>query len=295
MKDWMKNIPDETLISEINIPGTHDSAAQFVQFSYFSKCQESSIWEQLNNGIRFLDLRVEKTGDILRLVHARAKCYKTAEKKEPLLLEDVISDCKKFLDSHPSEAIIVSIKRDAGASSAKTFKTFFKHYLSKDIYWFTENRIPVLREVRGKLVFFNRFEISENKKKYDDSNTGLNFSNWPDQSVYENFNNPFARTQMERRDKAFILPVILQDFYKLSPSEKWEKAILPNLQTPPCRTGLFISFFSTGTFLKNPKRSAKHILKAFSDEELQSMKKYGWMIFDFPTEKICRKVVLTNF
>ncbi len=293
MENWMKNIPEETLISEINLPGTHDSATQFVQFSHFAQCQELSITEQLNIGIRFIDLRVEKNGNRLHLVHARAKCYKSAENKEPLLLEDVISDCKNFLKSNPSETIIISLKRDAGPSSERTFDTFFKHYLKNDDSWFTSNRIPVLKEVRGKLVFVNRFNVKEGKKKYDDSNTGLNFSNWPDQSKYTGAT--VVNTKMERRDKKFEIPVILQDWYKLSPKKKWENAILPTLTNPPCKKGIFISFLSTSSLMNTPKRSAKYILKRFSKEELKSMEKYGWVLFDFPTEKLCRKVILTNY
>ena len=44
--DWMAGLPDDLLISEIAIPGTHDSGTQYVQLAYFSKCQASGISTQ---------------------------------------------------------------------------------------------------------------------------------------------------------------------------------------------------------------------------------------------------------
>ncbi len=292
MNDWMKNIPDDTFISEINLPGTHDSATRFCQFSYFSRCQSLSIFEQLNMGIRFLDLRVEILGDKLRLVHDVSKCTKDPRKKEPLMLDDVLYECNCFLKANPSEVLIISVKRDHGASSEEAFDTFFDNYLNDDL-WYTENRIPLLKEVRGKAVFFNRFCVDTQNDRYNDLNTGLNFSGWPDQGKY--IGKTHLSSIMVRRDGTQGNPIFMQDWYKLPPKEKWEKCILPTLENPPCKTGVFLSFFSTGTLLNNPKRSAKKILRRFDEVTLTPLKKYGWLIFDFPTEKVCRRVVLSNF
>ena len=292
MNDWMKNIPDEAFLSEINIPGTHDSATRFCQYSYFSKCQDKNISEQLNMGVRFLDLRVEKIGDKLQLVHASSKCFKTASHQGLLLLEDVHSDCRLFLKNNPSETLILSIKRDHGDTCENTFDTLFRHYLNED-FWYKENRIPQLFEVRGKAVFLNRFSVDTSKDFYTDYNTGLNFSGWPDQGKY--IGKTHLVSVMLRRDGKDSEPVFIQDWYKLSPKEKWKYAVLPTLQNPPCKYGVLLSFFSCGNLLHNPKKSAKYISKKFMKYDLTPLKKYGWLLFDFPTEKLCRKVISTNF
>ena len=85
MNDWMANIPDNFRICDINLPGTHDSCSKKVQFSYFSKCQNLSVFEQLNIGVRFIDIRVEKTGDKLKTVHGISDCYKPGERKNNLI------------------------------------------------------------------------------------------------------------------------------------------------------------------------------------------------------------------
>ena len=293
MNDWMKNIPDNFLLYDINLPGSHDSCAKKVRFSYFSKCHDLSIYEQLNIGIRFLDIRLEKDGNKLKTVHGFAQCYKEGKGKNPLYLDDVLRDCKTFLKGNPSETIIMCIKRDNGASSEETFDTFYENYLNGDTIWYKENRIPTLGEVRGKIVLVNRCCVDNEDGFYTDYDTGINFSGWPHQPklIPEGFSVvPIPRRDGNATDRYFV-----QDMYKLSPKAKWEKGVLPMLKNPPEETGFIFNFFSAVTPLTPPRRSAKYIFKRFSKYDLVPFRKYGWFIMDFPTEKLCRKIILTNF
>ena len=45
--DWMNNVDGSLTLSELAIPGTHDSATQYVQLGFFSKCQAKDIRGQL--------------------------------------------------------------------------------------------------------------------------------------------------------------------------------------------------------------------------------------------------------
>ena len=78
----MHSLQDSLNIAQINLPGTHDSCAYRVQFPMLSKCQNTTITEQLNSGIRFLDIRVEKEGNKLKLVHDIADCKNPKNKRE---------------------------------------------------------------------------------------------------------------------------------------------------------------------------------------------------------------------
>ena len=235
----MKNIPGDIPLCDINLPGTHDSATRLCQFAYFSRCQELSITEQLNMGVRFLDLRVAVFQGKLMLVHASARCFKDPSDKAFLMLDDVLSDCRDFLKANPTEALIISIKRDYGDTTENTFDVLFEQYLGLD-FWYTENRIPTLDEVRGKAVFLNRFCVDEDNEEYNDLNTGLNFSGWPDQGKYQY--KTHLSSVMVRRDGTIGQPIFLQDWYKLTPRKKWQLAILPTLEQPPCENGIFITF-----------------------------------------------------
>ena len=254
-----------------------------------------SVYEQLHIGIRFIDIRVEQVGDRLRLVHAISKCYKDARRSEVLYLDDILQDCFLFLKNNPTETIIMSLKRDNGGSSEDAFDTFFNNYLRTDDPWYLENRVPTLGEVRGKIVLFNRCAVNcENPRCiYTDYNTGLNFSGFPDQS--KSTDEGFIVSQIPRRDGQKGYKYFQQDMYKLKASKKWQQAILPTLTSPLKEYGIAINFFSATKLYCNPKRMSKHIYKQLEKTKLQPMRKYGWIVLDFPTEKICRKIILTNF
>ncbi len=294
MNKWMKNISDCLLISHINLPGTHDSCAYRVQFPLLSKCQNATIAEQLNAGIRFLDIRVEKDGEKLKLVHDIADCKNPKNKSEKLYLESVINDCKKFLSENPSETILLSYKRDDGANQEETFDTFFENYIENDPIWYKENRIPILKEVRGKIVLLNRDNIDKSNVKYTDFNTGINLSNWVYQK--ENVERIYEVAELLGRNGTLTAkPFTVQDLYGLTPQKKWTLAVLPFIKNPPETDGILITFFSCGSLFFNPKRSAKYINKKLSEITLKKAKKYGWIIMDYPTDKFIKEIINSNF
>ena len=66
--DWMAALPDDRPISEIVVPGTHDSASMNAQLGFITKCQALSIAQQLNIGARYLDIRLGGADGTLKLV-----------------------------------------------------------------------------------------------------------------------------------------------------------------------------------------------------------------------------------
>ncbi|MGN1203030.1 MAG: hypothetical protein ACI4RF_07010, partial [Eubacterium sp.] len=75
LKNWMKDIDDNTDVFSLNLAGTHDCVTKYVQFSHISKCQNLNIYEQLCLGIRGLDIRVQSKGSRLGMVHGIAKAF----------------------------------------------------------------------------------------------------------------------------------------------------------------------------------------------------------------------------
>lgn len=294
MKNWMNALADTVNISQVNLPGTHDSCTCCAQLSFFSKCQDMSIIQQLSSGVRFLDIRVEKESNKLKLVHDIADCKNPENKKKNLYLDRVIKDCTDFLAKNPSETILLSYKRDDGANQEETFDTFFENYLNNDPIWYTENRIPFLKEVRGKIVLLNRDNIDKNNEKYTDFNTGINLSTWVYQK--ENVERIYESAELLSRDgeltgKTFTV----QDLYGLTPQKKWNLAISPFIENPPETNDILITFFSCSSLFYNPKRSAKYINKKLSNITLEKAKKYGWIILDYPTEKFIKEIINSNF
>ncbi len=292
MKSWMKKIDNYTIICDINLPGTHDSCTKYCQFSFISKCQKTDINEQLNSGIRFLDIRVEKDNEGLKLVHDISACK--TPKKAALYLENVIENCKRFLCENPSETILFCFKRDHGASSEETFDSFYKNYLQNDPVWYKENRIPSIGEVRGKIVLLNRGNIDKNNPEYNDFNTGINLSTW----VYQKKNTEKIYETAELLGRNGTLTgnsFCVQDLYGLTPQKKWSLAILPFLKNPPEVKDILIAFFSCSSLVYNPKRSANYINKKLAHIALEKQKKYGWIIMDYPTKRFINEIINSNF
>ena len=66
---WMSKVNDSKLITEMSIPGTHDSGATHSFFDVAGKCQDLSIKSQLKIGVRFFDIRLQQVNNKLNVVH----------------------------------------------------------------------------------------------------------------------------------------------------------------------------------------------------------------------------------
>ena len=71
---WMESVDGSTYLSQMSIPGTHDSAASskdslLCEDYTFCKTQEKTIYEQLNGGVRFLDIRLKHIHDTFQIYH----------------------------------------------------------------------------------------------------------------------------------------------------------------------------------------------------------------------------------
>lgn len=102
---WMQHIKDTMPIYKLSIPATHDSGA--VLGGEFLQTQDSSIKEQLEKGIRGFDIRLQAINEDLGVYHATQFQHITWKK-------DVLPMFISFLNNHPSEMLIVSLKCEGG-------------------------------------------------------------------------------------------------------------------------------------------------------------------------------------
>lgn len=293
MNDWMKNIPSDYLVSEINLPGTHDSCAQYIRFSHISRCQSKSVTEQLNMGIRLLDIRVKFDGEKLKICHSFLNCKKDKRKKEDLLFDDVLKSCKDFLMQNPTETILMIFKREAGKNEEATYDYFYNTFVKNSEFFYTRNKVPSLASVRGKIVLLNRCGANVENAEYSDENSGINLSGWPYQNSRKDA--VLQKVAIPERSKKSEQFFYLQDFFNLNPKKKWELAVLPTIQNTPQDKAMLFNFFSGSNFFSSPKRYKRIIFKRFFSLELMPMKKYGWFVLDFPNKKIIKKIILTNY
>ncbi|EMD01201.1 hypothetical protein BAUCODRAFT_144753 [Baudoinia panamericana UAMH 10762] len=208
---WMKEFKDETPLSALSMPGTHNSPTCHVALPSV-RCQAVPPKDQLENGVRFLDIRVQPVkpedpnDDSLNLVHGVFPISLTGPRKFRGMLEDVES----FLQANPSEAIIMSIKREGtGDATDQQLAMIMKdHYANSDRWW-TQPRIPTLGEARGKIVLMRRFALDDRLKGENDGHGwGLNAENWRDNTPDDTYGD-----------------VRVQDFYQVTDTENIDKKI----------------------------------------------------------------------
>lgn len=95
---WMTPLDDDIYVSQLSIPGTHDAATKNCSLSQ-GRCQDLTIAQQLEMGIRFFDLRPNKD---LNIYHGKLSCG--------ISLIQVWEQFNAFLDKNPGEFIFTLIK-----------------------------------------------------------------------------------------------------------------------------------------------------------------------------------------
>jgi len=182
---WMAELPSALPVSALSIPGTHNSPTHFFALPSV-RCQAVGIRAQLDNGVRFLDIRVScpdesLSDDNLALVHSAFPISLTGTK----WFHDLLAHVYAFLDDNPSETVLMSIKREGtGRGSDQTLSKYLaRRYFAgaNTLHWYTEPRIPTLGEVRGKLVLIRRFLLDDSlRSEHGGRGLGIDGSVWPD-------------------------------------------------------------------------------------------------------------------
>lgn len=198
--DWMNYVQNKWLLSDLSIPGTHDSGARrdHPGMPDSAAAQKFTITEQLNAGVRYLDIRCAHIGNHFYIYHGIVD--------QLLPFQDVLNAVYTFLINHPSESIIMSVKHEnitlPEAGNSRSFTATFRAYTDKNSHWYRSAGIPQLGSVRGKVVLLRRFGGGDGTVSW-----GINaYDYWPDNG--------------KLRDTAHRLWV--QDHYdNVTGSEKW--------------------------------------------------------------------------
>ena len=208
---WMKELHNDWPLQILSIPGTHNSPTHHKALPSV-RCQAVSVPEQLNNGVRFMDIRVSanKDDDKLSLVHSAFPISLTGTKH----FADLLNDVYAFLDKNPSETVLMSVKREGtGKGSDQDMSRYLKsgHIDKKRDRWYTDSRIPTLGQARGRIVLVRRFNMDDSlKKENDNRGFGIDAAAWPDNCE----NGECCGGQIR-----------VQDFYEIGESQNIEKKV----------------------------------------------------------------------
>lgn len=170
--DWMAKLDDARMIAELSIPGTHDSAARFDLTQGLAKCQNLTIADQLAAGVRYFDLRCREVQDQFLMYHGGVDQNQT--------FDEVLATMFAFLDAHPHETILASVKEEATpAQNTRTFEATFDAYVAEaPTRWTLAPSPPRLGDVRGTLVLLRRFDATALP-------LGIDATQWADNATFE--------------------------------------------------------------------------------------------------------------
>lgn len=249
LDSWMDKWNDNVPLGALSIPGTHN-APTCHNAPPSVRCQAVSPIEQLQNGVRFFDIRVQvpepynPDSDKLVLVHSVFPISLTGNK----YFRDLYNDCRRFLDEHPSETLVMSLKREgSGKGTDEQLSRILKNHYANNDQWWTRPNVPRLGEARGKIVLVRRFNLEEELRgEWDGAGWGIDAASWAD-------NTPNS-----------ICPsgtVCVQDFYEvLEPPSIDQKITFVrehlersgcccfNYDDPNAQVPLYINFLSASNF-----------------------------------------------
>ena len=131
----MADLPDWEIISNISIPGTHEtmSSVNGGRPVYCQSVQDLRL--QLDAGIRALDIRCYHIENRFAINHN--VYYQNAYLGEPLPQDaghqNVLKKCVQFLYDHPTEFILMRIQPTNGETDCtRSFSETFQWYIEED-------------------------------------------------------------------------------------------------------------------------------------------------------------------
>lgn len=283
---WMADVRDDTTLSSLSIPGTHDTMTYGMVDNEKLQCQNWNLSMQMEAGVRYFDIRARLEDDELRIYHANGFTGFT--------YTDVLLAMFSFLDRNPSEAIIMRLKEEGkpiGDKNTKTFEEAFNYYRHESTqtadgaekHLFLYDRItplPTLGELRGKIFLLQEF------RTVDEKPYGLDWDG--DQMVLEDY---------------WIIP----DIYHLS--DKWtaiRSALEEAAQASPDNKVLYISHTSASVGVLPIEAAAgplNRTIAGMNDMTGQWLKDFdgvegasrtGIVIFDFPGKHLIEAVLKWN-
>jgi hypothetical protein len=162
--DWMAGIPDDRRISELSIPGTHDTMSLHQSDYPFALNlmpinQSMPLIMQLASGIRVLDIRCRHDSDRFNIFHGPTDQHAT--------FHGVLNPVVDFLRTHPTETVLMSIAQaPEPVNNTRSFAETFEWYMDlsspwggtyRDWVWHPTSANPTLGDVRGKIVIYDAF------------------------------------------------------------------------------------------------------------------------------------------
>ncbi|MEH6448299.1 MAG: phosphatidylinositol-specific phospholipase C domain-containing protein [Oleispira sp.] len=147
---WMSRLANNLRVSEINLPGTHDTMS--IASGDIWQNQTMSLREQLDSGLRVFDMRTRHIDDKLRMHHGMIA--------QDTYFNDVLKDIDSFLEANPTETVLFRLRSEhTSENNTRSYTETLDTYLAENgsKRWVPTNSNPTLNEIRGKFVILQEF------------------------------------------------------------------------------------------------------------------------------------------
>ena len=300
--NWMSIIDDTKLLSEINIPGTHDSGTMHNNCVLGEgKAQDMMPIDILESGGRILDLRLHyhhalPGEDAFIIRHGICHCYTDSSHSKELNFDHVLDDCIDFLAANPTETVIVFIKQNSDSHETTDFTTLMEgnRYLNNDKYKdkiYLGDTIPKLDDVRGKIVWVRMYDIYNSDGKIIEKEQGINLTKLDSL----NHNSYFEYGVIGS------ITVKIQDAYNFlthDSDKKWNQiatAVDDSKKNPEYLVMNFTSAVGGPTTIQPcPKCMADKINPNLTESFFTHGFNYDWIIMDFISSDLAKNVYKSN-
>lgn len=290
--DWMKELPDGMTLSEINLPGSHDSGcfANNILSRVWWQTQwtNETIFDQLEAGLRVFDIRLRPSEKDpsdpfgMELNHDIWTCRTRLFGGETLTLSHVMEDAARFLEAHPTETAVLLLtdevqgnaeNRDTVKAALIALQAKYPPSGAQDgarfggtfVYYAKGSAVPSLGDVRGKCILL------------DDYGT---------LTKYENHWEVFADEKIGYLKTAFA---------SAGTQEESRKAFFTDAKTGGEPDVKIVYSSSNAGFRQGPRAAARKTNRYLTEEAvLPQGSRIGWVLMDFPEEEAVRKIIASN-
>ena len=233
-----------------------------------------SLTNQLNAGVRFLDIRPRLSSNQLPIYHGD----NLFAVNQNIDFTQVVASCVAFLQSHPKECIVMTVKEEGGpdGNNQVTFDQAIANCIQSNTqFFYTTNAIPTLGSVRGQIVLIRRYSMSANQ-----FSVGIDATSWSGEASISVPGSGF-------NVKAGTL--LVQDLYQDTGDTKWDDVsdLLEQSLGDTNTSNWYLNFMSYSYLIGSPfpDNNAQDInprMVNYLVSKLLARPRVGTIVMDFP-------------
>ncbi len=179
---WMSEINDDTPVTKLSIPGSHDACCYHGAVMDWVQTQVADISTQLHLGIRYFDLRGYADGKAAKYgINVGAFTNFDGERdcqvchdafRQPETFKGFFGTIIDFLKTHDKETVLVQVKKDNGDKNLEDIVANIISDLGKENFYDGKD-IPLLKNARKKIILVSR----------EGSKWGFDIHEWKDEAA----------------------------------------------------------------------------------------------------------------